>query len=140
MIFMWTSSFMALGTQWMIGDVMGVEMTVNCYDTTALCTNVRGTPMKPYILDFIDEGNINELTERAVGGNYNNPDASEFDKVLNFTTAAAHVAWDIIGLLSGTFIFGYLYYSGVPLILVVGIALIYIIFLVRAIIGYIRGV
>ena len=137
---MWTASFMALGAQWMLGDVVGVQMVVVCYDTTPLCTDVKGTPMKPYILDFIDDGNINQLTERAVGGSYTNPDASSFDKVLNFSIAAAHVAWDIIGLLSGTFIFGFLYYSGVPLILVVGISLIYVIFLVRAILGYVRGV
>jgi hypothetical protein len=120
----------------MLGDVMGVELTIQCSDG---CDDY-GEPLKPFILDFVTQGNINAITERAAGGSYTNDDGSSFDRVINFSTAAAHVGWDIILLLTGTYIFSFMYLMGVPMVIVTGIILIYALFLVRAIVGYIRGV
>lgn len=133
---MWCLSFTALGVQYSMSDVLGWEMTVQCSDGC----DEYGQPMKPYILDVFTNGNINNIVARSSTGTYSNSDSSDFDKVINFSTAAAHVAWDVILLLTGTYIFNFLYFMGVPLIFVVGFGIAYAVFLIRAIFGYIRGV
>ena len=137
MIFMWTASFMVLGVQWALLDVMHVELTIQCTDTTAYCLEKKGTPIKSKLIGFVQRGDISETTARASGGNYGD---GAFDKVVSFATAAAYVGWDIVLLLTGTYIFEFMYFMGVPLIFVAGLTVIYGIFLIRAIVGYIRGI
>ncbi len=48
--------------------------------------------------------------------------------------------WELIQLLTGTYIFGFLYLLGVPLIFVTILVVVYFALLARAIVGYIRGV
>lgn len=133
MIFMWTATFMIIGVQWALLDVMHVELTIRCSDGCA----EYGQPLRPKLTGFVQDGNISEITGRASGGEYGD---GAFDKVVQFTVAAAYVGWDIVLLLTGVFIFEFMYYMGVPLIFVGGFLTIYGIFLIRAIVGYIRGI
>jgi hypothetical protein len=115
---------------------MHITPTIQCSDGCA----EYGQPLKPIIVGWLNGGNFNEITLRASQGAYTNSDQSAFDKVLNFSTAAAHVGWDLVLLLTGVYIFSLVYYVGVPIIFVSGITMIYYFFLIRAIVGYIRGV
>ena len=47
--------------------------------------------------------------------------------------------WELAQLLSGTYIFGFLYLLGVPVIFVTILVIIYLALLARAIVGYLRG-
>lgn len=136
MIFMWITSFTFLGVQYMVGDIMGQEMVIQCTDSIlADCDAIKGQPMKPYLLSYFSEASINETTERAAGGDY-----TGIDKFLQFAITAAYIAWDLIALVSGVYVFTTLYYIGMPSIMVIGIGIIYLILLLRAIFGWIRGI
>ena len=136
MVFMYILSFSTMAGIWMFADVLGVELLINCSDG---CANY-GEPFKPAVLQWLGGGDVNEILGRSSTGDYTNSDNSPFDRVLNFTTAAAHVAWDVIGLMTGTYFFTFMYFMGVPMIIAGGLMLVYSFFLVRAIFGYIRGV
>lgn len=133
MIFMWTASFSVLGVQWALLDVMHVELEIRCSDG---CSQY-GEPLKPAVIGFVEDGNVSDIVNRASGGNYGD---GAFDRVVQFAIAAAYVGWDIVLLLTGTYIFSFMYFMGVPSIFVAGLIGIYAIFLIRAIVGYIRGV
>ncbi len=136
MIFMWIASFTLLGVQYMVGDIMGQEMTIQCTDSILMdCESVKGTPIKPYILNWANEANINEITQRASEGDY-----TGIDKFIQFAIAAAFVAWDLIALVSGVYLFTMLYFIGMPSIMVIGLGIVYLIFLLRSIFGWIRGI
>jgi hypothetical protein len=137
MLGMWMATFATLGAQYMIGDVLGWELTVQCTDSIPVdCESIRGEPMKKHLLGYIDLANINGILSNSITGT----DGGTIDRIVNSVQAAAYVGWNIIGMLTGTYIFSFLYFMGVPTIFVVGIALVYAVLLVRAIVGYIRGV
>jgi hypothetical protein len=77
-----------------------------------------------------------------VNGTYEPVNATEtfYNKVETFTTAAAAVAWNLILILSGTYIFNFMYLMGVPDVFVAIFVSLYVLLLARAIIGYIRGI
>lgn len=128
MLFMWCISFSVLGGQYVIGDVFGITIT-----------NLDGVPVKAHILTLIDEDLINETTENIVTANFTT-NSTFYDEVETFTTAAAFVAWELVLLLSGTYIFNFLFLMGVPLIFVGFFVILYLALLARAIIGYVRGI
>jgi hypothetical protein len=136
-IFMWAASFSVLGVQWALMEVMHIEFTIQCSDSSDYCQSIKGTPLRPALVGFVQDGNIGDISSRASSGNYGD---GAFDRVVQFTIAAAYVGWDIILLLTGMFIFEFMYFMGVPLIFVAGMSVLYGIFLIRAIVGYIRGV
>lgn len=136
MLFMWIATFGLLGIQWMMGDIMGQELTIRCSDSVLMdCDSIYGEPMKPYLLSWSSEASINTVTDRASEGNY-----SGVDKFVSFAITAAYVAWDLISLVSGVYVFTMLYFIGIPSIMVIGIGIVYLILLLRAIFGWIRGV
>ena len=59
---------------------------------------------------------------------------------ITLTNLAAFVAWELITLMTGTYIFYIMYLFGVPLIFVLGMTILYGFLLARAIIGYVRGI
>ena len=128
MLFMWCISFSVLGGQYVIGDVFGVTIT-----------NLDGVPVKAHILTLVDEDVINTTTENIVTANFTT-NSTYYDQVETFTTAAAFVAWELVLLLSGTYIFNFLFLMGVPLIFVSFFVILYLALLARAIIGYVRGI
>lgn len=127
-IFMYAVSFSVYGAQFVLGDVFGV--TLQSYD---------GTTLEPYLLDFVEEGTINTRTENIVNGTYID-NGTTYNRVTDFSVSAAYVAWELVQLLSGTYIFNLVYLLGVPLVFVTPLVILYLMLLARAIIGLIRGI
>jgi uncharacterized protein YacL len=127
-IFMYVASYSVLGAQYILGDVLGVTLT--SYD---------GVVLESHIISFVDEAFINQQTENIVSANYTS-NSTFYDKVETSTTAAAYIGWELALLLSGTYIFNFMYLMGIPLYFVVIFVVVYVILMARAIIGYIRGV
>jgi len=128
MIFMWAVSFSVLGGQYVVGDVIGIELT-----------NFNGDPVKSNLLTIIDVNQINTQTELIITANFTG-NTTFYDRVETFTTGAAFAAWELITLLSGTYIFNFMYLMGIPIMFVTFFVIIYFVLLARAVMGYVRGV
>ena len=111
-----------LSVQYMYADVLGTDIK-----------NFEGVVMKSEVLEYVDTGAINTATSNIVGTN-------STTVVNNPVTAAAGIAWEIIQLMSGTYIFGVLVLFGVPSIIVAGMTILYVILLAFTIVSYIRGI
>ena len=122
MIFMYATSFGLLGGQFLMGDIIGIELK-----------DINGNPLKSSILDTINVDTLGTSAQNVIG---TNATAVTTDPI----TAAAGIAWELIQLMTGTYIFNIAYLMGVPLIIIAGITLLYIILLMRTIIAYLRGV
>ena len=122
MIFMYATSFGLLGGQFLMGDIIGIELK-----------DINGNPLKSSILDTINVDTLRTSAQNVIGTNQT---AVTTDPI----TAAAGIAWELIQLMTGTYIFNIAYLMGVPLIIIAGITLLYIILLMRTIIAYLRGV
>ena len=121
-IFLYASSFMMLGTQFVLGDVFGIDIT-----------NLDGTPVKSTILTTVQIDQLNTSAQNIIGTNQTSVTTDPI-------TAAAGIAWELFLLLTGTYIFQVLYMLGVPSIIVAGMVILYIIMLSRTIIAYLRGI
>ena len=121
-LFMYSFSFSALGVQYMYADVLGINME-----------NFEGVEMKSEILEYIDMPSVNTASTNILGTN-------STSVINNPVTAAAGIAWEIIQLMSGTYVFNLLALFGLPSIIIVGISVLYIILLAFTIVSYIRGV
>ena len=128
MVFMWCISFSLLGVQYVLADVVGTEIK-----------SFRGEPIKSHIVSLINEEEINERMEDIVTGNFT-ANTTRYDRVETYGVAAAFVGWELVLLLTGTYIFSVLVLLGVPIIFVTAIGMVYFLLLARAIVGYIRGV
>ena len=128
MLFMWAVSFSILGVQYVIGDVIGTEVR-----------NYRGEPLRSHVIELINQDQINRITENIVSANFTD-NSTRYDRVETYDVAASFVAWELVLLLTGTYIFSILVFLGVPPIFVTGLAVLYFALLARAIVGYIRGV
>lgn len=132
-MFMYCSSFGLLTAQYIIGDV--AHETLHAPD---------GTPILPEIRGLIDIDTVNEVTYNITTGAYTpvdqGNDTAFYDKVETFSTAAANIAWLMVQLFSGTFIFNVLGLFGIPPVLITCISILYIFLLARAALAYIRGV
>ena len=139
---MYTASFGMLGTQYILGDVLQIDMVtlVDTEDPITGDVTPAGTPIKSQLMGFVNTGTFNDVAGRVTTGDYTNSDASFFDKVISFSVAAAHIAWDVMSLLSGTYIFNLAFMFGIPFVFVFGFVVIYIFFLIRTAIATIRGV
>ena len=122
MIFMYSISFSILGAQFIVGDIMGVEMT-----------DINGDPLKSSILTTIQVDQLNTSAQNVIGTN-------QTSIVSDPITAAAGIACELILLMTGTYVFQIAYLLGIPSILVAGMVLLYIILLMRTIIAYLRGI
>ena len=141
-IFMYIASFTMLGIQWTAGDYLNHDMTtlVDVYDPINDITTPAGTKIKPLFADVANLNTFNDVAGRVTTGTYTNSDSSFFDRAISFATAAAYIAWDVISILTGTYIFTLIFMMGVPYIFVTGISVVYVFFLIRTIIALIRGV
>ena len=128
MIFMYSVSFAVLTGQYVLADSFGITLQA-----------ADGTSLESHILDLIREGEINEMTASIVAGTYTDEDGLVHDRIIDFNISAAYVAWELVQLLSGTYIFNLLYVFGVPIIIVTGIVTIYLFLMARTIIGLLRG-
>ena len=122
MLFMYAASFGMLGAQYMLGDIMGVEMK-----------NWEGASIKSELLTTIQVDQLTTTAQNIVGTNQTSVTTDPI-------STAANIAWELFLLLTGTYIFEVLHDLGVPMIVVTGMLILYIIMLSRAIIGYLRGI
>lgn len=127
-IFMYAVGFSMLGIQYTLADTFGITMT-----------NMEGTPIKSALHGFIKDDEINERTQNIVSANFQG-NSTYYDKVETFTTGAAFVAWELVTLMTGTYIFYIMFLFGVPEIFVLVFVTLYVLLLARAIIGYVRGI
>ena len=129
-IAMYSLSLAIIGIQW---------EAMECCNITI--TNLEGEPVRSHIIGFINQDQLNQITLNVVQGNYSDSgqNTTFYSPIETFTTAAAFVAWELIQLLSGTYIFNFLYLMGVPVLFVAGFVVLYLILLSRAVIGYVRG-
>lgn len=121
-IFLYATSFALLGVQFVLADVFGITMT-----------NFEGVEIQSNLLDVIDQDNINSVTS-----NLNSLNQTTVED--NPVTAAAELLWDVLTILTGTYVFNLLSLLGVPSIIIVGMTIIYAIMLFRTLIAYLRGI
>jgi len=103
-------------------DVFGIEMV-----------NYEGTPISSNLLTIIDTDNLNSITNNL---NTINGTTAESDPV----GTAAGLVVDILGLLTGSYIFNLLFLFGVPPIFIGGMIILYAFMLFRTLIAYLRGI
>lgn len=126
-IFMYISSFCLLGVQYVMADIFGLTLKNN-----------EGVEIKSNVLAAINQNTLNQITGdiASVNSTYN----STLDAVENSFAIGISIAFDLLTLLTGTYIFNVLYLLGVPPIFIAGMIVIYAFLLGRAIIAYVRGV
>ena len=127
-IFMYAVGFSMLGIQYTLADTFGITMT-----------NMEGTPIKSALHGFIKDDNTNERTQNIVSADFQG-NSTYYDRVETFTTGAAFVAWELVTLMTGTYIFYIMFLFGVPEIFVLVFVTLYVLLLARAILGYVRGI
>ena len=120
-VFMYAVSFSLLGGQYVM-DSFGIEMT-----------NAQGTALKSELLAIVGEDELNTSTSTLTNLNGT---SIETDPI----GSAAGLVVDVLQLLTGTYIFNILFLFGVPPIFIYGLTTLYAIMLMRAIIGYLRGI
>lgn len=126
-LFMYCVSFSLLAGQFVLGDV---------YNITLRAPN--GNAIKSGILEFQNMDTINEVTLAIA--NVNATRNSTLDAVTQAFELGLTIGFDLFLLMTGTYIFNFLYLMGVPAIMIIPIVVIYAILLGRAIIAYLRGV
>lgn len=112
---------MFIGVQFVLGDVFGITMT-----------NFQGVEMRSQVLDIMRVDTLNQNTQGFM----------QHDQPLNaFEVTLSWIAlgWELITLLTGTYVFNILVFFGVPSIFVAGLIGVYFIMMGRTILGYIRG-
>jgi len=127
-LFMVIVSLSTLGGEVITYSITGINLT-----------NIDGVEISGFIVSIMDMAEFNERSQEIVNGTFNQ-NTTYYDRVETFTTAAASVAWNLITLLSGTYIFNFLYLMGVPLFFVTIMVIAYVAILGRAVIGYVRGI
>ena len=113
---------MFLGVQFLLADAVGITMT-----------NFEGVQLKSKILDTIKLDNLNQHTQ-----NFINDDTESVSIVEQFVQTST-LAWELLTLLTGTYIFNILIFFGVPEIFVTGLVVIYVIMFGRTVLGYVKG-
>jgi len=126
--------FYALGVSF-----LGIELTLGQWMHIEMVSPLTGEPVKTAISGYMQQQQFNERTEAITSANFTT-NSTFYNKVETFTTAAAFVAWELVGLMTGVYIFYIMSLFGVPNWFVVGFIVVYILLLARAIIGYIRGI
>jgi hypothetical protein len=128
-IFMYSTSFSLLAAQYVLGDVFG----------TTLTSPITGQPLKSNLIG--GNGTTGIISISTINTQQNNiTSITRTNTVTNPIGTAAGQAWELLQILTGTYIFNVLALLGVPGIFVSGLVVLYVILLARAIIAYIRGI
>jgi len=104
--------------------------------------NFDGVPLESNILTIIDVNEINTRTANIVEGNFtgNTTITGNYNRIEVPEVAGAFVAWEMIQLITGTYIFQLLILFGVPTIMVVPMVIVYVLLLAIFIWTSIRGI
>lgn len=117
---MYAASFGILIAQYIFADVFGITMR-----------NHEGEEIQSQIVALINVNDLNTFTNAII--------TSDFSNIIQNVTTVAAVTWELLQILTGTYIFGILNALGVPLIAITPMLILYVFLLVRLIIGYVRG-
>ncbi len=129
-VFMYATSFAALGMQYTLADSFGINLV-----------GANGDDISSNVLDFIDTGFINQISnvdrdDPNQAGRFNQT-AMGLDPIVS----AAGLVVEIFLLLTGTYIFNLLFYLiGIPPIWIAGFVVLYFFLLMRTIVAYLRGI
>lgn len=126
-IFFYASGFMMLGVQYVLGDVYHIAMT-----------NLDGDPLQSSVLQIINTGNINSITENIA--NATDAENSTLDSIVNAFQLGYNIGIEFAELLTGTYIFNLMYFFGIPPLIIAGFVALYLFCVGRTLIAYIRGV
>ena len=122
-IFMYATSFAALGMQYTLADSFGINLV-----------GPNGDDISSEVLDFVRIGEINVRTGAFTGAN-------QTQMGLEPIVSAAGLVVEIFLLLTGTYIFNLLFYLiGIPPIWIAGFVALYFFLLMRTIVAYLRGI
>lgn len=127
-IFMYAAGFSIVGIQFTLADVFNITLT-----------NTEGQPIDSALRGFIKQDELNIRSANIVSANFTQ-NSTFYDRVETFTTGAAFVAWELITLMTGTYIFYIMILFGIDEIFVIAFLAIYLMLLARAIVGYVRGI
>ena len=121
-IFMYSTSFMFLAAQYLIGDVFGMTLT-----------NFDGDEIQSNVLTIIDVDEFNSQTGTVLTSNQT---TISTDPII----AAAGMALEFFQLLTGTYVFNLMFFFGIPSIVVAGFSGLYALLMIRAVIAILRGI
>ena len=120
--------------------IIGLEYSVLQVYNIDMVSPLTGEVMpSSAIVGYLQNEEFNAQTEQIVTANFTT-NSTFYSKVETFTTGAAYVAWELIGLMTGTYIFNMMLIMGIPAWFVTAFIALYILLLPRAIIGYVRGI
>jgi len=136
-ILMYSLTISVLGGQYVAADVVGIDLT-NTWTDSDGDGNADNIPLKAHLLTLIDTDAINEHEANIVSGNFTG-NTTYYNRVETFTTGGAFDVWELIQIISGTYIFNFAYLMGMPLIFVTLFVIIYGLLLGRAAVGYLLG-
>ena len=128
MLLMWAISFSVVGFQFIAADTVGLELQ-----------NYEGEPLRSHLVGFVNQQEINTITQNIVEADFRE-NTTAYNKIEQYPVAAAFVAWELVLLLTGTYVFSFLHLLGVPIFFVTILVFMYFALLARAILGYVRGV
>ena len=118
-ITMYSLSFSMLGAQYIIGDVLGIQLT-----------DFQNQPVKSELLNTINQGSFNSIQQNVT--------STARSSVITNIITAAQIGFEVFQLITGTFIFNILLMFGVPLIFVYCFTGVYFILLAMFIIGHLK--
>lgn len=121
-IFVYILSFSLLGAQYIWADVFHITLT-----------DFNGNNLKNNLLTDIHTSTLNQITNSTL-------QTSPTSIISNVVGVTGGIMWDLVLLVTGTYIFDLLYQLGVPLIFVAGFIAVYAFLLIRSIAGWIRGI
>jgi hypothetical protein len=119
---MYSTSFGLLAAQFLWADMVGITLV-----------NQENVAIGSSVESIIHLDQINTSTSSVVNMNKT---ATIADPI----ATAANMTWEILQILTGTYIFSILALFGIPSIVIAGLVIIYSMLLFRALIGYLRGI
>ncbi len=127
---------------WILMFFFGAMGLVAQYTADTIGYTIRtfdGVPVESSILGIIDIDEINIRTVGIVEANFTE-NTTSFNRVEDPQISSAFVAWELIQLITGTYIFQLLVLFGVPIIMVTPMVIVYVLLLAYFIWTSIRGI
>lgn len=119
-MFMYAATFGILIGQYIFADVFGITLR-----------NHEGVEITSELVSLIRVNDLNTLTNAII--------SSDFSNIIQNVTTVAAVTWELLQIITGTYVFQILLLLGVPLIAVAPMIILYALLVGRLIIGYVRG-
>lgn len=146
-IVMYSLGLMIIGFELTIGQQYGIPLLGFVTDNNEfLSDDVTPNPnfgqrivLNSAIVGFLQESEFNAYTDNITSANFTS-NSTFYDRVETGITGGVFVAWELLQLMTGTYIFNILLLFGVPSWLVTLFVTIYILLLARAIVGYVKGI